>query len=91
MAIPDFQTIMLPLLLFAKDGEPHNIHDAVNNLADQFKLSEVERSVLLPSGQQPIFDNRVGWAKTYMKKAGLLEGPTRGYFQITSKGLDVLR
>jgi restriction system protein len=90
MAIPDFQTIMLPLLILAKDGEPHNIHDAVNSLADQFKLSEVERSVLLPSGQQPIFDNRVGWAKTYMKKAGLLEGPTRGYFQITAKGKEVI-
>jgi restriction system protein len=50
----------------------------------------VERSVLLPSGQQPIFDNRVGWAKTYMKKAGLLEGPTRGYFQITAKGKEVI-
>ncbi len=90
MAIPDFQTIMLPLLRLAADGEVHYIHDAVSILADEFDLAEEERTRLLPSGQQPIFYNRVGWARTYLKKAGLLEDPKRGYFQITPRGKAVL-
>ena len=90
MAIPDFQTIMLPLLTLSSDGEVYYIHDAVNQLADQFELTEEERTKLLPSGQQPIFYNRVGWARTYLKKAGLLEDPKRGYFQITGRGREVL-
>lgn len=90
MAIPDFQTIMLPLLQLSSDSNIHYIHDAVNQLADEFELSEEERTKLLPSGQQPIFYNRVGWARTYLKKAGLLEDPKRGYFQITSRGKEVL-
>ena len=90
MAIPDFQTIMLPLLQLSSDSNIHYIHDEVNQLADEFELSEEERTKLLPSGQQPIFYNRVGWARTYLKKAGLLEDPKRGYFQITSRGKEVL-
>jgi restriction system protein len=90
MSIPDFQTIMLPLLHLASDGEEHYIYDAVNALADHFGLSEEERSKLLPSGQQPIFYNRVGWSRTYLKKAGLLEDPRRGYFRITDRGEEVL-
>lgn len=91
MAIPDFQSIMLPLLKFAKDNEIHHIHDAVKYLAEEFNLSEDEMSELLPSGQQPIFYNRVGWARTYLKKAGLLEDPKRGYFKITERGLKILQ
>lgn len=90
MPIPDFQTIMLPLLKLSSDGGVHYIHDAVNQLADQFELTEEERTKLLPSGQQPIFYNRVGWARTYLKKAGLFEDPKRGYFQITERGYEVL-
>lgn len=90
MAVPDFQSIMLPLLKLAGDGEVHSIHDAVEELAEQFSLSEEERSKLLPSGQQPVFYNRVGWARTYLKKAGLLEDPRRGHFRITERGRDVL-
>ena len=86
MAIPDFQTLMLPLLQLASDGNVHYIHDAVNQLADQFELTDEERAKLLPSGQQPIFYNRVGWSRTYLKKAGLLADPKRGYFQITERG-----
>ena len=63
MAIPDFQTIMLPLLLFASDGKEHYIHDAVDKLSIEFSLSEDEKSRLLPSGQQLIFYNRVGKAR----------------------------
>lgn len=86
MAIPDFQTIMLPLLKLAGDGQIHYIHDAVEALSIEFSLSEEEKTKLLSSGQQPIFYNRVGWARTYLKKAGLLEDPRRGYFQITDRG-----
>ena len=82
---------MLPLLKFASDGEEHSLREAIDSLADQFKLSTDERQTLLPSGQQAIFDNRVGWARTYLKKAGLLESTRRGYFRITQRGQDVLR
>ncbi|MCJ7661872.1 MAG: restriction endonuclease [Anaerolineales bacterium] len=90
MALPDFQSIMLPLLKLSSDGNAHYIHDAVKQLADQYSLTEEERTRLLPSGVEPIFFNRVGWAKTYLKKSGLLEYPKRGYFQITPRGNDVL-
>lgn len=86
MSIPDFKTIMLPLLELASDGQVHSINEAVDELADHFALTEEERTKLLPSGQQPTFYNRVGWARTYLKKAGLLEDPRRGHFKITDKG-----
>lgn len=89
--IPNYQKIMLPLLKYAEDGREHHIRDAIDQLAREFKLSEEERRVLLTSGQQAVFDNRVRWAKTYLKKAGLLETTKRGYFKITEKGLKVLK
>jgi len=89
--IPDYQTIMLPLLEFAGDKKEHHIREAIDYLAEKFGLTTEERKMLLPSGQQPIFDNRVGWAKTYLAKAGLLHSPKRGYFKITEKGLEVLK
>jgi restriction system protein len=81
---------MLPLLKYAGDKEEHHIRDAIEGLADEFKLTEEERKELLPSGLQAIFNNRVGWAKTYLKKAGLLESPRRGYFRISDRGLKIL-
>lgn len=90
MTIPDFQSIMLPLLELVADGESHSVNDATEILAQQFNLSEEEKSRLIPSGS-PKFYNRVGWAKTHLKKAGLLEYPQRGYFQITERGLEVLQ
>lgn len=89
--IPDYQTIMLPLLKFAGDGREHHIREAINYLAEKFGLSEEERKLLLPSGQEYVFDNRVRWAKTYLTKAGLLDSPKRGYFKITERGLNVLK
>ena len=72
MAIPDYQTIMLPLLRFAGDQQEHSLREAVDQLGERyFKLTEEERKELLPSGLQEVFKNRVGWARTYMKKAGL--------------------
>lgn len=86
MAIPDYQTTMLPLLRFAGDNQEHRFRDAVQTLADEFDLTEEERKELLPSGQQAIFNNRVGWARLYLVKAGLLEATRRGYFKITEQG-----
>ena len=90
MAIPDFQTIMLPLLKATEDRAVHVLRDVVERLAEEFALTEEERRELLPSGRQPTFNNRVGWARTYLTKAGLLDAPKRGHFQITEPGLAVL-
>ena len=90
MAIPDFQTLMLPLLQLAADGQEYSIRDARETLADQFTLSSEEKSELLPSGCQPIFDNRVAWAKSYLQQAGVLKPTRRAHFQITERGKQVL-
>jgi restriction system protein len=90
MSVPDFQTIMLPLLCYLKDKKEHSLSETIEGLAVHFELTPGERKELLPSGQQNTFDNRVGWARTYMKKAGLLESTRRGYFKITDRGLQTL-
>ncbi len=90
MAIPDYQTIMLPLLKFLGDKEEHSTREAIDALANQFNLTPEERRDLLPSGQQAIFNNRVGWARTYLKKAVLLESARRGFLRITPRGLEIL-
>lgn len=90
MAIPDYQTIMLPLLKFLGDKKEHSTREAIEILANQFNLSPEERRELLPSGQQAIFNNRVGWARTYMKKATLIDSTRRGFLIITQRGLDTL-
>jgi len=90
MAIPDFQTIMLPLMRHFQDGHEHSTSDTVEALAREFKLTEEERKALLPSGVQGIFRNRVAWAKSHLKMAGLLANPRRGLYQITDRGQEVL-
>ena len=90
MPIPDYQTLMLPLLKLAGDGAVHSKRDTVPELALQFGLSEEEQKELLPSGKQEIFDNRVGWARTYLKKALLIDYVQRGQFRITEQGKQVL-
>ncbi len=90
MTILDYQSIMLPLLKFAGDQEEHSLRQAIDSLAREFQLSDEERKQLLPSGQQEVFNNRVAWARTYMKKAGLLDSTRRGYFKITDRGVSVL-
>jgi restriction system protein len=90
MAIPDYQTVMLPLLKFLADGGEHSLREAIDALADEFSLTEAERTEMLASGQQAIFNNRVGWARTYLKKAGLLESTRRSFFRITGRGKKVL-
>ena len=90
MPIPDFQTLMLPLLKVAGDGKEHDFRDTVEVISQQFNLTEEERAVLLPSGRAPLFYNRLAWAKTYLKKAGALDQPKRGVIKITERGRQVL-
>lgn len=89
MAIPDFQTLMLPLLKITAKGEL-GISDSVERLAQEFKLTEQETQVMIPSGADYTFRNRVRWSKTYLGKAGLLEPTRRGYFRITDRGRKIL-
>ncbi len=81
---------MLPLLKHTADKQEHSFPNLVESLAEDFKLTDSDRRELLPSGGQFIFNNRVGWARTYMKKAGLLSAPRRGVVQITGRGLNLL-
>lgn len=90
MPIPDFQTLMLPLLRYTGDKKEHTFKKAIPYLANQFNLNEEEKRELLPSGKQARFDNRVYWTKTHLEKAGLLTSPQRGVFVITQEGLVVL-
>ena len=91
MTVPDFQSIMLPLLKIAEDGQEHSGHEALEKLAKYFELTDVDINELLPSGKQTKFYNRIGWARTYLIKSKLLEIPRRSYFSITPRGKDVLR
>lgn len=86
MAIPDFQTLMLPVLKLAGAGKELRFRDMVEALAQEFGLTPEERSQLLPSGTAFLFDNRVGWARTYLKHGGLLDAPRRGVVRITERG-----
>lgn len=90
MAIPDYQTIMLPLLNFVSDGKEHSMREVTEGLAAQFKLTLDEQQALLPSGRSRTFANRTNWARTYLKEAGLLEAPRRGYVRIAQDGKKVL-
>jgi restriction system protein len=90
MAIPDFQSIMLPLLQQVSDGRQYSSREVTDILAVTFTLTSDERGQLLPSGLQATFDNRVAWAKSHLKMAGLVESQKRGFFNITSRGRDVL-
>ncbi len=84
--IPDYQTIMLPLLKKLENGKVFKFREIVELLSSHFSLTEEEKRELLPSGNQAIFDNRVGWARFYLKKAGLIESEKRGTMQISDKG-----
>ena len=89
MPVPDFQTLLRPLLEVSTRGELHN-RDATKALSDQFGLSEQERAEMVPSGQQTRMGNNVTWAKTYLKKAGLVRYTGRGVFVATDKGRSLL-
>lgn len=89
MTIPDYQSLMLPVLKLSSAGEVR-VSDAVEKLATLMTLSEAERAELLPSGKQTKFSNKVHWAKTYLKQAGLGESTRRGFFKVTERGKAVL-
>ena len=91
MPIPDYQTIMLPFLTTMSDGAIRRAIDVGKLLSSQFAMSGADLTQKLPSGQSTIFENRVGWARTYLKKAGLIEPVLRGQYRITPRGLDVLK
>jgi len=90
MDIPDYQSLMLPLLDALADGREHLVRDLRESIAARFGLGTAEREALLPSGKQPIFDNRLGWAKTYLAKAGLVSSVRRGVYQLTDRAHAVL-
>jgi restriction system protein len=89
MAVPDYQSLMLPVLMVSVTDEIR-IGDAIDRLAEKLSLSPDEKAQLLPSGKQTAFGNRVHWAKTYLTKAGLLESTRRGHFKITDRGRQVI-
>ena len=90
MAIPDYQTRMLPLLKRLADGGEHKFSDVVAELGSDFRLTEEELLELLPSGTQPIFANRVGWPRLYHKKARLSDARKRGFLQIMERWRKIL-
>jgi restriction system protein len=89
MTIPDYQSLMLPLLRQTADGEKR-VADVEQRIADEFDLTQEEREELLPSGRQRVLHNRIHWAKFYMTKAGLLSSPARGRFVATEAGRSLL-
>lgn len=91
MTVPNYQTFMLPLLKITSDAKEHSLSEVIENIAIELKITDEDRKELLPSGRQSKFDNRVGWAKTYLTKAGLLQSTGRGKFCITERGFQVLK
>lgn len=89
--IPSYEEIMLPLLKMLSNNREYSLQEADDFLSEYFKLTDDEKRELLPSGQQPVFRNRLGWARTYMKKAGLLTTTKRAHFKITERGLSLLK
>lgn len=90
MPIPEFQSLMLPLLTLAQDGREHSLAEARQVIARQIGLTDAERNEPLPSGRARRYDNRVSWAKVYLEQAGLLASSRRAHFQITDQGRRVL-
>lgn len=90
MPIPDYESIMLPLLQVLADGEQHKLQNLYEKMAQHFNLNEEEKKRLLPSGRITYIVSRTGWAKTYLKMAGLVDTPRRGYVEITDRGREVL-
>ncbi len=90
MSVPEFQAFMLPVLQTCRDGKEHHVREIMDLVAKQMNISSDDRRERLPSGRATKFDNRVLWASTYLRKAGLLESVARGKVKITANGLKVL-
>ncbi|HRI46275.1 MAG TPA: restriction endonuclease [Ignavibacteriaceae bacterium] len=91
MAIPDFQSLMLPFLKFCSDGKEYSTNDVIGALSKSFSLTEEELKQKLPSGTQNTFYNRVFWTKAHLKMAGLIENTRRSHFTITERGKVLLK
>lgn len=89
MSVPDYQSLMLPVLSVSANGEIR-VRDAIAKIGEQLNLTEEDRTQLLPSGRQGVLENRVNWAKLYLDKAGLIETTRRGHFKITERGQKLL-
>lgn len=90
MAIPKYDEMYRAFLNCLADGKEHKSKEVKDAVANVFHITEEEREELLPSGRQPLFDNRIGWTRTYLKKAGLVQNTSRGVYTITSVGQEVL-
>jgi restriction system protein len=90
MPIPDYQSLMNPVLLKAADGEV-SVRSVIEQIGDELGLSEAERSQLLASGRKRVLDDRVHWAKSYLTQAGLVELTRRGHFRVTERGIQALK
>jgi restriction system protein len=90
VSIPDFQSLMRPVLEVHADGGPHSAAEVRDRIAAALGVTEDERKVMLPSGGQPLYSNRVAWAVTHLAQAALLERPARGITQIMDRGQQVL-
>ena len=84
--IPDFQSLMYPIVKLLEDNQPHSLQEVMGNLATQYTLTEDDLKVKVPSGQMGLFKNRVAWALSYLKNSGLIFYPKRGVYQITETG-----
>ena len=91
MAVPKYYEMYHSFLQSLSDGEVHPYSDVKKKVIEDFKLTDIELAELLPSGKQPVFSNRIGWCRTYLKKAGLIESPTKAHFMITKSGREVLK
>lgn len=91
MAIPTYEECMLPLMKIAEDGKEHLFKEAIDILINQFNLTDKEKQELLPSGSAFVINNRIGWARTYLTKAGLLLKTRRGHFRISEEGKKFLQ
>src|SRR5260370_30806750 len=91
MAVPDYQSLMLPFLKIAADGSEHHLSEIIETLAQQFDVSDQDRKEILPSGRQRRFDNRVRWLRNYLAKAQLIKKTGRSKFRITDRGIEVAK
>ena len=91
MAVPKYYEMYYSFLQSLSDGEEHPYSDVKKKVIEDFKLTDIELAERLPSGKQPVFSNRIGWCRTYLKKAGLIESPTKAHFMITKSGREVLK
>ncbi len=87
MAIPDFQSVMLPLVKILGDGQERTMREVTDLLAESFHLTDQEREELLPSGQQSLFSNRVAWAKSHLRRRGCLRTHFVGEFGSLPKAM----